>query len=157
MLSGHDLIALAKTGSGKTYTFVWPMLVHILAQPNMQLGEGPIGLILAPTRELVSQIYLETKKYAKVFNIRVCKVYGGEGKYEMQKGLLEAPEIVVATPGRLIDFLSVGDKITNLRRCTMVVLDEADKMYVVQYVFLCLFQNNYYPWPYYNNCAVNLI
>jgi ATP-dependent RNA helicase DDX42 len=64
----------------------------------MQIGDGPIGLILAPTRELTAQIYTEAKKFAKVFNIRVCAIYGGEGKWQMSQALKEAPEIVVATP-----------------------------------------------------------
>lgn len=81
VLSGRDLIGLAKTGSGKTLSFVWPMLVHVLDQPAMSHGDGPIGLILAPTRELASQIYTETKKFAKSFNIQVCAIFGGEGNY----------------------------------------------------------------------------
>ena len=123
-----DLIALAKTGSGKTCAYAWPLIIHILDQPNMQLGDGPIGLVLVPTRELASQIYYLIKKFSECFKIRVACVYGGTGKYEMQKALQEAPEVVVATPGRLIDLLSSGDKYTNLRRCTFVVLDEADRM-----------------------------
>lgn len=55
-LGGHDLLALAKTGSGKTMSFVWPMLIHILDQPNMEIGDGPIGLVMAPTRELAAQV-----------------------------------------------------------------------------------------------------
>ena len=94
------------------------MIVHVLDQPQMQLGDGPIGLILAPTRELATQIYSEANKFCKVFNIRVCAVYGGEGKWEQSRALKESPEIVVATPGRFIDFASA--KATNLRRCTMV-------------------------------------
>jgi len=122
-LAGRDMIGLARTGSGKTLSYVWPMLIHVLDQPQMASGEGPIGLVLAPTRELVMQIYYETKKFAKLFNIRVAAVYGGPGKYEMTKLLKEqVPEIVVATPGRLIDLIRT--KATNLRRCTMVVLDE---------------------------------
>mmetsp|Transcript_15877 Transcript_15877/g.23910 ORF Transcript_15877/g.23910 Transcript_15877/m.23910 type:complete len:785 (-) Transcript_15877:35-2389(-) len=126
-LSGRDIIGLAKTGSGKTLSFLWPMIIHILDQPQMELGDGPIGLVLSPTRELTTQIYSEAKKFAKVFNIRVCAVYGGEGKWQMAKALKEAPEIVIATPGRLMELIS--NKSTNLKRCTMVVLDEADRMF----------------------------
>jgi ATP-dependent RNA helicase DDX42 len=126
-LSGRDLIGLAKTGSGKTLAYVWPMIVHILDQPQMQVGDGPVGLILSPTRELAAQIYTEAKKFSKVFNIRVCAIFGGGGKWEMIKALKEAPEIVVATPGRFIEL--VRSKNTNLSRCTMVVLDEADRMF----------------------------
>ncbi len=122
-LAGHDMIGLARTGSGKTLAYIWPMLMHVLDQPQMAAGDGPIGLVLAPTRELVAQIYHETKKFSKVFNMRVAAIHGGPMKYEMIKVLKEqVPEIVVATPGRLIDLIKT--KATNLRRCTMVVLDE---------------------------------
>lgn len=104
-----------------------PMIVHILDQPQMRQGDGPIGLILAPTRELATQIHTEARTFAKVYNIRAVAVYGGAGKYEMSKALKEAPEMVVATPGRFIEL--VRTKATNLQRCTMVVLDEADRMF----------------------------
>lgn len=74
------------------------MLVHIMDQREMQVGDGPIGLICAPTRELSQQIYLEAKKFGKVYNIRVACVFGGGNKYEQSKSLKEYPEIVVATP-----------------------------------------------------------
>jgi ATP-dependent RNA helicase DDX42 len=67
-------------------------------QSEMQNGDGPIGLICAPTRELSQQIYLEAKKFGKVYNIRVACVFGGGNKYEQSKALKECPEIVVATP-----------------------------------------------------------
>jgi superfamily II DNA/RNA helicase len=101
--------------------------MHILDQPHMQPGDGPIGLILCPTRELAGQIYSEAKHFGKLYNIRVCAIYGGAGKWEMQKALKESPEIVVATPGRLLEMLRM--KATNLQRVTMVVLDEADRMF----------------------------
>ena len=128
-LSGRDLIGLAKTGSGKTVTYLWPLIVHVLDQPQMKSGDGPIGVILSPTRELALQIYQESKRFAeKSANIRTLCLYGGASKWEMQKSLKEeAPEIVVATPGRLIDL--IRRKSTNLRRCTMIILDEADRMF----------------------------
>jgi ATP-dependent RNA helicase DDX42 len=126
-LSGIDVLGLARTGSGKTLAYVWPMIVHVMHQPQMELGDGPIGLVLSPTRELATQIYSETKRFAKVYNIRVVAVLGGSGKWEMAKALKEAPEIVVATPGRFIDM--VRSKATHLTKCTMVVLDEADRMF----------------------------
>ena len=94
------------------------MIIHVLDQPQMKVGDGPIGIVLAPTRELVTQIFAEANKFCKIFNMRVCAVYGGEGKWEQTRALKESPEIVVATPGRFIDFASAGA--TNLRRCTMV-------------------------------------
>lgn len=127
-LSGLDVIGLAKTGSGKTLAYVWPILTHVLAQPQMQVGDGPIALVLAPTRELVVQILAEAKRYAKLYNIRCVAIFGGAGKWEMTKALRdETPEVVVATPGRFIEMIRI--KATNLQRCTFVVLDEADRMF----------------------------
>ncbi|KAG5190312.1 putative DEAD/DEAH box RNA helicase [Tribonema minus] len=126
-LSGRDLIGVAKTGSGKTFAFVWPVLVHVMAQREIEDGEGPIAVILSPTRELATQIHGQAKKFAKQLGANVCAVFGGAGKWEMQKALREGPEIVVATPGRLIEMIKI--KATNLARCTCVVLDEADRMF----------------------------
>lgn len=125
-LSGRDLIGIAKTGSGKTAAFLWPLIVHILDQPRLKPGDGIIGLILAPTRELSIQIYNEAKKFAKTYNIHVVCCYGGGNKYEQLKALEAGAEICVATPGRMIDMIKM--KATNLLRCSYLVLDEADKM-----------------------------
>ena len=129
VLSGRDLIGIAKTGSGKTAAFIWPLLVHIMDQPDLKAGDGPIGLILAPTRELSQQIYSETKKFAKAYNIRAVCAYGGGSKWEQQKDLEAGAEIVIATPGRLIDLVKC--KATSLSRVTMLVLDEADRMFAM--------------------------
>lgn len=128
-LSGRDLIGIAKTGSGKTAAFIWPMLIHIMDQTDLKAGDGPIGLILAPTRELSQQIYAETKKFAKAYNIRAVCTYGGGSKWEQQQDLEQGAEIVIATPGRLIDLIKA--KATNLARVTMLVLDEADRMFAM--------------------------
>ncbi|KXJ79862.1 ATP-dependent RNA helicase DDX42 [Aedes albopictus] len=126
-LSGRDIIGIAKTGSGKTAAFLWPMLVHIMDQKELGPGDGPIGLILAPTRELSLQIYQEAKKFGKIYNISVCCCYGGGSKWEQSKALEMGAEIVVATPGRMIDMVKM--KATNLQRVTYLVLDEADRMF----------------------------
>ena len=97
-LSGRDLIGIAKTGSGKTAAFIWPLLVHILDQPALAPGDGPIGVILAPTRELSQQIYAEAKRFAKPYGITVVCAYGGGSKYEQSQDLEAGAEIVVATP-----------------------------------------------------------
>lgn len=127
VLSGRDIIGIAKTGSGKTAAFVLPMIVHIMDQPELQKEEGPIGVICAPTRELAHQIYLESKKFAKSYGIRVAAVYGGMSKHEQYKELKAGSEIVVATPGRLIDLLKM--KALTMLRATYLVLDEADRMF----------------------------
>lgn len=127
ILSGRDIIGIAKTGSGKTAAFVLPMIVHIMDQPELQKEEGPIGVICAPTRELAHQIYLETKKFAKSHGIRVSAVYGGMSKLDQFKELKAGCEIVIATPGRLIDMLKM--KALTMSRVTYLVLDEADRMF----------------------------
>ncbi|KAG8653273.1 hypothetical protein MANES_05G004900v8 [Manihot esculenta] len=127
VLSGRDIIGIAKTGSGKTAAFVLPMIVHIVDQPELQKEEGPIGVICAPTRELAHQIYLEAKKFAKSHGIRVSAVYGGMSKLDQFKELKAGCEIVVATPGRLIDMLKM--KALNMLKATYLVLDEADRMF----------------------------
>ncbi|XP_047500609.1 ATP-dependent RNA helicase DDX42-like isoform X1 [Penaeus chinensis] len=126
-LSGRDAIGIAKTGSGKTAAFIWPMLVHIMDQKELAPDDGPIGLILAPTRELAQQIYTEARRFGKVYNIQVVCAYGGGSKWEQSKALEAGAEIVVATPGRMIDMIKM--KATNLRRVTFLVLDEADRMF----------------------------
>ena len=97
-LSGRDIIGIAKTGSGKTAAFIWPLLIHIMDQPELKPGDGPVGLILAPTRELALQIYTEAKKFGKVYDINIVCAYGGGNKYEQSKDLESGAEIVVATP-----------------------------------------------------------
>ncbi|CAI9104881.1 OLC1v1003666C3 [Oldenlandia corymbosa var. corymbosa] len=127
VLSGRDIIGIAKTGSGKTASFVLPMITHIMDQPELGKEEGPIGVICAPTRELAHQIYVEAKKFAKSHGIRVSAVYGGMSKLDQFKELKAGCEIVVATPGRLIDMLKM--KALTMSRSTYLVLDEADRMF----------------------------
>ncbi|PIN13308.1 RNA helicase [Handroanthus impetiginosus] len=130
IMSGRDCIGIAKTGSGKTLAFVLPMLRHIKDQPPLMSGDGPIGLIMAPTRELVQQIHSDIKKFAKVMGLSCVPVYGGSGVAQQISELKRGAEIVVCTPGRMIDILCTsGGKITNLRRVTYLVLDEADRMF----------------------------
>nr|CAI5824222.1 unnamed protein product [Callosobruchus analis] len=126
-LSGRDVLGIAHTGSGKTAAFLWPLLKHVSAQKQADEGEGPVGLILAPTRELAIQIYTETKKFAKVYDLKVICAYGGGSKWEQSLALKEGADIVVATPGRIIDHIKGGA--TNLSRVTFLVLDEADRMF----------------------------
>ena len=125
-LSGRDLVAVAETGSGKTISFALPAMVHINAQPLLAPGDGPIVLILAPTRELAVQIQAECTKFGKSSRIRNTAIYGGAPKGPQIRDLQRGVEICVATPGRLIDMLETGK--TNLRRVTYLVMDEADRM-----------------------------
>ncbi|XP_028131448.1 ATP-dependent RNA helicase DDX42 isoform X1 [Diabrotica virgifera virgifera] len=126
-LLGRDVLGIAQTGSGKTAAFLWPMMKHIAVQKPVEEGEGPIAMILAPTRELALQIYNDAKKFAKVYDLRVICAYGGGSKWEQSLALKTGAEIVVATPGRIIDHVKSGS--TNLQRVTFLVLDEADRMF----------------------------
>eukprot|EP00927_Polykrikos_kofoidii_P051690 TRINITY_DN45480_c0_g1_i1.p1 TRINITY_DN45480_c0_g1~~TRINITY_DN45480_c0_g1_i1.p1 ORF type:complete len:635 (+),score=83.24 TRINITY_DN45480_c0_g1_i1:73-1977(+) len=125
-LSGHDLIGIAETGSGKTLAYILPMLLHIQAQPELRPGEGPIGVVLCPFRELAHQIDHEVKCYVGGSGIRSVCVFGGGPYREQADALGEKNDIIVATPGRFIHLLN--DRVTNLNRVTYLVLDEADEM-----------------------------
>ena len=91
-LSGRDMIGIASTGSGKTAAFVLPMLTHVMAQPELRKGDGPIALILAPTHELAEQIVKEARRFAKPLGVRCTAVFGGVGKYEQFKELKAGAE-----------------------------------------------------------------
>jgi ATP-dependent RNA helicase DeaD len=120
LLRGNDVIGQAHTGTGKTATFGIPMLQNIIH------GGGIQGLVIAPTRELAMQITEEIKKIGKYTKIKVVTVYGGQGIGIQLDALRRKPEIVVATPGRLIDHLDNGSIRTD--DIKHVVLDEADVM-----------------------------
>jgi len=120
LLSGRDVVGQAHTGSGKTAAFALAMLEKI--QPK----QGIQGLIMAPTRELAMQISEEIKKFGKHTGIRTATVYGGQGMGIQLDTLHRGVEIVVATPGRLIDHLKRGS--IELRDISHIVLDEADTM-----------------------------
>nr|XP_039261320.1 ATP-dependent RNA helicase dbp2-like [Styela clava] len=125
-LSGTDLVGIAQTGSGKTLAFILPAIIHINAQPYLERGDGPIALVLCPTRELAQQVQVVANEFGKTSHIKNTCVYGGASKGPQIRDLERGCEIVIATPGRLIDFLESHK--TNLRRCTYLVLDEADRM-----------------------------
>ena len=125
-LTGRDVVGIAETGSGKTLTYCLPAIVHINAQPLLAPGDGPIVLILAPTRELAVQIQQEISKFGRSSRIRNTCVYGGVPRGPQIRDLSRGVEVCIATPGRLIDMLESGK--TNLRRVTYLVLDEADRM-----------------------------
>uniref|UniRef100_A0A182Q872 RNA helicase n=1 Tax=Anopheles farauti TaxID=69004 RepID=A0A182Q872_9DIPT len=125
-MSGRDMVGIAKTGSGKTLAYILPALVHISNQLRILRGDGPIALVLAPTRELAQQIKQVCDDFGRRMGIYNTCVFGGALKHPQENDLRRGVEIVIATPGRLIDFLQ--RKTTNLRRCTYLVLDEADRM-----------------------------
>lgn len=125
-ISGKDIVGIAQTGSGKTLAFIIPALIHIHDQPPVKPGEGPIGLVLSPTRELALQISEEISKFSKSSGMRHACIYGGAPKVPQLNELSRGVSFLVATPGRLIDYLENRD--IALKRVTYLVLDEADKM-----------------------------
>ena len=120
LLTGRDVIGQAHTGTGKTAAYSISMLQQIEA------GKGIQGLILAPTRELAVQITDEVKKFSKYTGVKAVSIYGGQGMGIQLSALARGVEILVATPGRLIDHLKRGS--IELNNITHVVLDEADTM-----------------------------
>ena len=99
-----------------------------MAQHELRKGDGPIALILAPTRELAEQIVKEARRFAKPLGVRCTAVFGGVGKYEQFKELKAGAELVVGTPGRLIELIGTKGAL-SMTRVTYVVIDEADRMF----------------------------
>ncbi|CAG8978233.1 hypothetical protein HYALB_00010724 [Hymenoscyphus albidus] len=130
IMSGRDVIGVAKTGSGKTIAFMLPIFRHIRDQRPLEGSDGPIGLIMTPTRELATQIHRECKPFLKAMGLRAVCAYGGAPIKDQIADLKRGAEIIVCTPGRMIDLLAANSgRVTNLRRVTYVVLDEADRMF----------------------------
>ena len=130
IMSGRDVIGVAKTGSGKTIAFLLPMFRHIKDQRPLDSLDGPVGLVMTPTRELATQIHKECKPFLKALNLRAVCAYGGAPIKDQIADLKRGAEIIVCTPGRMIDLLAANSgRVTNLRRVTYVVLDEADRMF----------------------------
>lgn len=129
-MQNRDIIGVAETGSGKTLAFLIPLLSWIQSLPKIERTEdcdqGPYAIILAPTRELAQQIEEETLKFGQPLGIRTVVVVGGLSREEQGFRLRMGCEIVIATPGRLIDVLE--NRYLVLNQCTYIVLDEADRM-----------------------------
>lgn len=135
IMARRDLMACAQTGSGKTAAFLIPILNQIFdAGPsqiknNNQRGRSkqyPLALVLAPTRELATQIYEESRKFAYRAHVRTCVVYGGADVVSQMRELSRGCHLLVATPGRLVDMIDRGK--VGLDNCMYLVLDEADRM-----------------------------
>ncbi|XP_059049145.1 putative ATP-dependent RNA helicase Pl10 isoform X2 [Achroia grisella] len=133
VLGRRDVMACAQTGSGKTAAFLVPILNQMYeagpvkqTRPYHRPKQYPLGLVLAPTRELATQIYDEARKFAYRSRVRPCVVYGGSPIHEQFRELERGCHLLVATPGRLVDMLARGR--VGLDHCRHLVLDEADRM-----------------------------
>jgi len=125
-LQGRDVVGVAKTGSGKTLGFLVPGFVHILNGARKDSRHGPTILVLAPTRELATQIQEECIKFGQCIQMTSTCVYGGAPKGPQMRDIRQGVTIVVATPGRLNDFLEGGQ--ISMNQVSYMVFDEADRM-----------------------------
>ena len=127
LLEGHDLLGSAQTGTGKTAAFAIPILQDLSSQSSQSTSKRPIqSLVIAPTRELAVQIDDNFKTYAKFTNVKTAVIYGGVPQYRQTKKLKSGVDIIVATPGRLLDLINQG--FIKLDQVKHFVLDEADLM-----------------------------
>lgn len=124
ILEGSDLLATAQTGTGKTAAFALPMLQNCFN--NNVNHKGIRGLVIAPTRELAQQIFENFFEYSKYINIKTTVIFGGVSQKRQERILARNNEIIIATPGRLIDLMDQG--IIKLDMVETFVLDEADRL-----------------------------
>lgn len=129
IMSGRDVKAIAQTGSGKTLAYILPMLRHIIAQPKPSRleSQSPSALILIPTRELAAQVHTNARPFTKKLGLKQISIYGGASMSEQVNLIKAGVDIVIGTPGRMIEILEI--KKIDLRRVTFFVLDEADRMF----------------------------
>merc|ERR1719313_1673779 len=130
-MDGKDVIGVAKTGSGKTLGYLLPGYIKVKRQEmdhgmDCNSSNGPAMLVVAPTRELCQQIYEESDRFGKPAQIETAQVFGGASRQPQIRALWNGPHCVVATPGRLNDFLRDGS--IKVGQCMYLVLDEADRM-----------------------------
>jgi ATP-dependent RNA helicase RhlE len=126
LLVGRDLLGCAQTGTGKTAAFTLPLLQYLTKNKHLPSAGRPRTLILAPTRELAAQIGDSIKAYGRFLNVTHTVIFGGVGYHPQIDALKRGMDIVVATPGRLLDLMQMGH--AQLDRIEVVVLDEADRM-----------------------------
>lgn len=126
LLAGRDLLGLAQTGTGKTAAFALPILQHLLTHRHAAPPKGARVLVLAPTRELASQIDESFKSYARHMKLTHTVIFGGVGQGRQVEAMRRGVDVLVAAPGRLLDLMGQG--FIDLRDLEILVLDEADRM-----------------------------
>lgn len=134
-LRGRDVAGQAQTGTGKTLAFLVAVMNRLLTRPALaeRKPEDPRALILAPTRELAIQIHKDAMKFGADLGLKFALVYGGVD-YDKQRALLQAgADVIIATPGRLIDYVK-QHKVVSLHACEICVLDEADRMFDLGFI-----------------------
>jgi ATP-dependent RNA helicase RhlB len=134
-LAGRDVAGQAQTGTGKTLAFLITVVNRLMTRPALaeRKPEDPRALILAPTRELAIQIHKDAVKFASHLGLKFALVYGGVD-YDKQRQLLQdGADVIIATPGRLIDYVK-QHKVVSLHACEICVLDEADRMFDLGFI-----------------------
>ena len=126
LLTGRDVLGMAQTGTGKTAAFVLPLLHRLSAAPRPAPKRGARVLVLAPTRELVSQIADGFESFGRHLPLRVTTIFGGVSQFHQVNALKAGVDVIVAAPGRLLDL--IGQGLCDLSRLEALVLDEADQM-----------------------------
>jgi ATP-dependent RNA helicase RhlE len=126
LLGGRDMLGMAQTGTGKTAAFALPLLHRLAADPRPAPKNGARVLVLAPTRELVSQIAAGFESFGRHLKPRVTTIFGGVSQFHQVKALEAGVDIIVAAPGRLLDLIDQG--LCDLSQLEALVLDEADQM-----------------------------
>jgi len=126
VLDGRDLFGCAQTGTGKTAAFALPLIERMRASDQRPAARRCRALVLAPTRELAAQIHASFLAYGRHAGIRAAVVYGGVGQHQQARALMHGVDVLVATPGRLLDL--IGQRLADIRSVEFLVLDEADRM-----------------------------
>lgn len=125
ILEGKDVLASAQTGTGKTAGFTLPLL-HILSENSQERRRAIRALILTPTRELAAQVYANVKEYSEFLDLRSTVIFGGVNQKPQVATIRQGVDVLVATPGRLLDLQNQG--LLSLKHVEILVLDEADRM-----------------------------
>ena len=126
VLAGRDLFGCAQTGTGKTAAFALPLIERMLAEPRPRSPRRCRVLVLAPTRELAGQIHQSFVAYGRHAGLKAAVIYGGVGQRPQADAMMHGVDVLVATPGRLLDL--VGQRLVDVRSVEFLVLDEADRM-----------------------------
>lgn len=131
-LAGRDVAGQAQTGTGKTAAFLVTLFTRLLNQPRRGEANNPRALVLAPTRELVVQIENDAQVLGKHCGFSIQAIYGGVDYMKQKDALKEGADVVIGTPGRLIDYLK--QKVYSLNKIEMLVIDEADRMFDMGFI-----------------------
>ena len=134
VLAGKDVAGQAQTGTGKTAAFLLAIFNYLLTHPGPESGDGvsPRAVVLAPTRELAIQIHRDAQMLGKATDLKLGLVYGGTGYHEQRESLSQGVDVLIGTPGRLIDYFK--QQIFDLKGVQVVVLDEADRMFDLGFI-----------------------